>query len=387
MRASGRVAGLAAMVFVLGCGDGTGDAQSPGDTGANVDSGGVADGAGGGLDADAGIDTGMPGSDAALDVAVLDTMVDVAGPDAAQPDVGPPIDVAVDTGGAVDVPIDPACWADLPVGQATVFVEGMATGTEGIAFGPDGALYVSVPSEGKLYRIAPDGTYAPFADTPEALGVALSSKGTLLVADKGPSNSLDDLDGSVLSVTADGTVSTLASGIASPNFLVEAMDGSVLVSDDFDTRLFRVLPDGTVEVALTDIASPNGMGYSPDRTVLYVASTFTADGEITRVPVDAQGLPTDGERTVIAKLAGAFPDGLAVDAFNRVYVAANIAGKVVRIPGQGGEQEVVGEGMQNPASLAFGVGPDFDPCSIYITELFGTRIWRLSVGAVGVTLP
>ncbi len=39
-----------------------------------------------------------------------------------------------------------------------------------------------------------------------------------------------------------------------------------------------------------------------------------------------------------------------------------------------------------PSSLAFGRGDGFDPCSVYVTQLFGSRILRVALGAEGAPL-
>jgi sugar lactone lactonase YvrE len=279
----------------------------------------------------------------------------------------------------------PACWTDLAVGETVVFFDGFSEGSEGIAFDAAGRLFVSTPDTGEVWRLGPDGTAEVWASVPNALGIAAAPDGGLLVADIGDDGAGDALDGHVWHVDPDGAVSELASGIANPNFIVVLADGSALLSDDFDTRIFRIAPDGAVTVAIDGVPSPNGMGLSPDGGSLYVASTFSEGGEVTRFALGDDGLPTSAAGVVIAELGpAALPDGLAVDESDRVYVAANFQGELVRIAGDGsGEPEVVGGTMKNPASVAFGVAPDFDPCSVYVTELFGTKVWRIAVGARG----
>jgi gluconolactonase len=176
-------------------------------------------------------------------------------------------------------------------------------------------------------------------------------------------------DGAIFRVDGGGAVSQIAVGIDDPNFVTIAPDGSALVSDDFDTRVFRVTLDGEVSEVLT-VESPNGMAYSPDGQAFYVASTFTVDAQLTRFDVDAAGLPVDGSGLEILHLGqGTTPDGIAVSADNQVYVAANLAGEIWRVDGAASELqpgELVAS-LAYPASLAFGVGPDFDPCSLYVT--------------------
>lgn len=385
-------------VAVLVCAS-CGDSESPavsGDVTGGADVAITQDGAG----ADVAAQDALVGDSGAKDVLAGDTVGDVGAGDAAADGAvadadaggGPDAqDAAQDAGPGIDIeepPIPDECWDDLAVGEALVFHEAFAGGVEGITFGPGGALYVAQKT-GQIWRLLADGTAEPFATVPHALGLAPAPDGGLLVADIGASTKVDDLDGALWHVDAAGAVTQISDPMASPNFVAATPDGATLVSDDFDTRVFRVAADGSVTVAVADIGSPNGLGYSPDGAALYVASTFTADGEITRIPVGADGLPNGEERQVIAKLGGAaLPDGLAVDEHDRVYVAANFGGQIVRVRGDGlGGPVVLNGEIKNPASLAFGAADGFDPCSVYVTELFQGRVWRVAVGARGVPLP
>ena len=278
-----------------------------------------------------------------------------------------------------------ACWDDLQVGEAVAFYSGFAGGSEGITFGADGQLYAT--TDGTVWRITPDGVAEAFADVPDALGLAAWGGGELVVASFGVFNKPD---GAIYTVSSDGMATFLADGIDSPNFIAIAPDGSALVSDDFDTRVFRVTKGGDLSVALQNVPSPNGMAYSPDGASFFVASTFTDLGQLTRYDVDAGGLPIEGSAREILHLgSGATPDGVAVDEDNRVYVAANLRSQIWRVDGGAesvSEGELVTDAVKNPASLAFGVGPAYDPCSIYVTELNGDRIVRVAVGVRGAPL-
>ncbi len=279
-----------------------------------------------------------------------------------------------------------ACWSDLAVGGSEVLYEGFPEGTEGITFGADGLLYTT--TFGVVWRIDPAGTASEFAAVPTALGLApWGDAGELVVASFGVYN---QPDGAVYTVSAEGEATLLTVGIDSPNFVTIAADGSALISDDFDTRVFRVTAGGELTVVIEDVPSPNGMAYSPDGSSFYVASTFTDDGQLTRYDVDGEGMPIESSAREIMHLGiGSTPDGIAVDADNRVYVAANLRSEIWRVDG-GAEEVIEGElvtsDVMNPASLAFGVGPAYDPCSIYVTELDGARIVRVAIGTRGAEL-
>ncbi|MCA9704990.1 MAG: SMP-30/gluconolactonase/LRE family protein [Myxococcales bacterium] len=281
------------------------------------------------------------------------------------------------------------CWDDLRLGEVQVFYEGFDDGSEGIAFGADGDLYVTTTEMGVgvVWRLDEAAARSEHASVPYALGLAPRADGGFVVASIGVNAAPD---GAVYTVDPAGVVAELATGIDSPNFVTIAPDGSALVSDDFDTRVFRVDADGTVSVAIADVPSPNGMAYSPDGAWLYVASTFTVDGQLTRYDVDAAGMPTEASAVEILHLgAGSTPDGIAVDQDGMVYVAANLPGEIWRVDGAATELvegERVAEGLGSPASLAFGRGEGFDPCSVYVTQLFGSQVLRVGVGVTGAVL-
>lgn len=311
---------------------------------------------------------------------VADTAPD-ATEDAAEDTTG---DSGADTTDDVAPDAPSRCWDDLAPGETEVFYDGFDGGSEGIAFGNDGRLYVT--ADDTVWAFDADGQATEFATVPTALGLAPTDDG-LIVASIGESTVAGVADGAVYHVSADGTATLIADGIDSPNFVAVMPDGSALISDDFDTRVFRVTRDGDVTEAIVDIPSPNGMGYLPDGSAIVVASTFTTEGQITSIPVDEAGVPATDGWTEIAQLgAGATADGLAVAANGDVYVAANLRSEIVRIPADGSEWEVAATGVATAASLAFGNGDGFDPCSIYVTQLFGSQVVRVSLGVEGAAL-
>ncbi len=269
-----------------------------------------------------------------------------------------------------------------------MFHEGFPAGSEGIAAGPD-ALYVSSPRSDTVWRLAPDGTRTVFAEVPHALGMAFLSDGRLAVADIGATNEPGVADGGVGLVEPDGTVTRMATDMESPNFVTVLPDDSLLVSDDFVTHIWHVTPDGQVtghrrRRALAQRHGAERRPRSPARGV-----DVRPAARSRRSPLDAEGLPIAGEAQVLLENGvGLTQDGVALDAHDHLYVARNVAGQIVRHRADGtGEPVVVAEGLRTPASIAFGRAPDFDPCSIYVTELFGNRVWRIAVGDEGAPLP
>jgi gluconolactonase len=296
-------------------------------------------------------------------------------------------DTGTDTETGTDTDEPQACWTDLAFGEHEVIYQGFAGGSEGISFGEsDGLLYVS--SNNRVWQVDADAISTQFAQVPDAIGLAAIAGGDLIVASLGE---ITQPDGAIYRVDAMGVAEVLATGIDSPNFVTIAPDGSALVSDDYqNTRVFRVTLAGEVSVVIENVPSPNGMAYSPDGALFYVASTFTPEGQLTRYEVGPEGMPIEATGVEILQLGMAStPDGIAVDANGWVYVAANLRGEIWRVDGavaQLQEGELVADELGFPASLAFGRGPGFDPCSLYVTQLQNDTLQRVGIGVAGAPL-
>ena len=96
--------------------------------------------------------------------------------------------------------------------------------------------------------------------------------------------------------------------------------------------LALVHPDGRVEVAAKDLSFPNGTVITPDGRTLVVGESFGAC--LTAFDVAADGSLSN--RREWAKLQGAVPDGICLDAEGAIWVASPIGGVVLRVR-EGGE--------------------------------------------------
>lgn len=277
---------------------------------------------------------------------------------------------------------DPACRGDAP-GTVEVFYTGFAR-SEGAAFGPDGLLYVT--ADNALWRFTADGTPTRVVELSQALGLAPTPTG-LAVARQGEPYPPTLVDGGLTLVEGSGQVTELSTAIESGNAVMRLDSGDFIVADNIAAKLQLVTTTGETRLLDADVPSPNGLGYSPDHRNIYVASTFTTRGQLTRFDVGADGLPVAASATVIAELGPrSTPDGIVIDAKGRVYVAANLQSKLVRVDPATGEKRDVITGLNSPASMAFGAGPGFDPCSLYVTSLFGPMVYRVVLDGPGLPM-
>jgi len=173
----------------------------------------------------------------------------------------------------------------------------------------------------------------------------------------------------------------IADGLGAPNFVVTTPWGTTMVSDDStgtDT-IGEVTLDGDVSVWAQGVPTPNGMVFSLDNRTLCIAATFEGVG-LWRVPVSEEGEAGTPEQWVSFGAAST-PDGVAIDSEGSVYVALNINDEIAQVKPDG-TVTIIAEGVDKAASLAFGQG-EYDPCSLYVTNLLGAQVWRVGVGVLG----
>ena len=115
------------------------------------------------------------------------------------------------------------------------------------------------------------------------------------------------------------------------------------------TTIVMVEPDGRARVAAEDLAFPNGMVITPDGKTLVVGESDAA--RLTAFDIAEDG--TLGGRRVFAKLDGAVPDGICLDAEGCVWVASPVSKECLRVRDGG---EVVARVKTETQSIACMLG-------------------------------
>ncbi|MDN5001817.1 SMP-30/gluconolactonase/LRE family protein [Bradyrhizobium sp. GCM10027634] len=224
-------------------------------------------------------------------------------------------------------------WADANRGGHPVdsFIEGPA-------FDAAGNLYVVDIPFGRIFRIAPDGTWSLIAEYQGwPNGLKIAPDGRILVADY--VNGIMELD------PERGTIRPLLAHRNSESFkgcndLHIASNGDVYFTDQGQTglhdpsgRVFRLRTDSRLDCLIANGPSPNGLVLSPDEAVLFVA--MTRDNSVWRVP-----LMRDGGVAKVGRFASFFgtsgPDGLTMDRSGRLFVAHASLGHVFVLAPNGG---------------------------------------------------
>lgn len=164
----------------------------------------------------------------------------------------------------------------------------------GLGWLPDGSLLVVAMTRRQLLRRAPDGAVSVHADlsgiaTFHANDMVVDAAGRAYVGNFG-----FDLAAAMSRVGIEGV-------LANPGM----------------ADLALVHPDGRVEVAATGLAFPNGSVITPDGRTLIVAESFGQR----LAAFDIAGDGTLSNRRVWAPTGNRIPDGIALDAAARVWIA------------------------------------------------------------------
>jgi streptogramin lyase len=195
-------------------------------------------------------------------------------------------------------------------GSREPFVTGLPNPTS-LAVDAEGRLHVSSRFDGSVHRVAADGSVTMVAtDLGVACGIAFGPDGALYVGDR---------SGSILRVS-DGRATQFASIPASiaAFHLAFGPDGALYVSAptlSSHDSVYRVSPDGVVETFGTGFGRPQGLAFDSEGR-LYIADAVAGASAVYRVRPDRPG-----DRECV--IAGGALLGLAFDPRGGVVVASS----------------------------------------------------------------
>jgi sugar lactone lactonase YvrE len=162
-------------------------------------------------------------------------------------------------------------------GEPTVYAEGMGVAT-GAAFDADGNLFVGDRS-GTIFKINPERqifVYATLEPSIAAYHLALDAAGTLYVT--GPTLSSND---AIWAIDTHGEARPWFRGIGRPQGLALDRDGNVYLSACLHGQrgLVRITPHGEATLALTG-ANLVGLAFSPLGTTILATSEAVYDVDL-----------------------------------------------------------------------------------------------------------
>jgi len=240
----------------------------------------------------------------------------------------------------------------------------LATGLrfpEGPVAMDDGSVIVVEMGAGRITRIKPDGktqTVASPGGGPN--GLAIGPDGALYVCNNGGNFEIHERDGLMIPGhtpashkggriervdLSSGKVDVLYSAcdgenLQAPNDLVFDRQGGFWFTDHGSTNdkyrthgaLYYAQADGSkITKVLRELLSPNGVGMSPDYKTVHYAETFP--GRLWSLPLSAPGIAEPPAGFTPANFEGAYPglgyfDSLGVQADGGVCVATILAGGI-----------------------------------------------------------
>ncbi|WP_143546063.1 MULTISPECIES: SMP-30/gluconolactonase/LRE family protein [unclassified Rhodococcus (in: high G+C Gram-positive bacteria)] len=247
---------------------------------------------------------------------------------------------------------------------------------ENLEFDGRGSMVVSETSPigpGALRTVAPGGDRGTLVADVESPGGLVTDGDTLYftTGNSAAAGFFDTRTGTVDTIDlGTGVRSTYASGLAMPNGLARSETGDLFTTRNLGVvaGLSRIATDRTVSTVRTDVGTANGIGIGGGK--IYVANTF--DLETTLTVLDANNPSGPSERIRIDGIGPlTMSDDLTVADDGTVYLAQNLAGRVVRIDPETGSSCVMATGVPLTSSVAFG-GVGFDEKALYATSFDGT---------------
>jgi hypothetical protein len=236
---------------------------------------------------------------------------------------------------------------------------------ENLLVEPDGSLLLSVPGDGALERLAPDGTRTTVAgDLPGTGGLARRDGWVHVTTGNDPTSlALGTATGTIVRVDpTSGRRETWARGLVAPNGLALLPDGSAVTTRPLSalgvgSAVTRVPADrpAALERYWSDLTGTNGAAVDPSGEWLYVSRMLAPRAEVWRMRTSA---PAQRER--VADLGEALTeqlDDLTVAGDGRVYQAAFGSGRIHRVDPATGAVCTVASGLAKVVAVEWSPGP------------------------------
>jgi sugar lactone lactonase YvrE len=204
-----------------------------------------------------------------------------------------------------------------------------------LVFDPEGNLYATEITEGRVSVRAPNGTTRVlYGDMPVANPIAFH-QGRLYAGECRPGGRIMELDRN------GGAARVLLDNVPMPNAMDVGPDGKLYIPVMGTNEIWRIsLEGGAPEKVAGDLGVPDSVKFDPRG---YIVSTQVHSGQVLRID------PRTGNRTVLADLNPGLDNVTFVG--NRLFVS-NISGYVTEILQGGKTRDLVPDGFNWPLGLA-----------------------------------
>ncbi|MBB3664751.1 sugar lactone lactonase YvrE [Prauserella sediminis] len=229
---------------------------------------------------------------------------------------------------------------DLDSGDVEHVVDerGPVQAPDDLAFGADGSMYITDLTPGRVWRRDHAGTVTLVSDD-----VAVPN-GIACVGDRLFVNEMC-AGGRLLELAADGGQTVLAEDLMLGNAMQLGPDGMLYYPHMLTGEVHRVSPDGGgPEVVATGVDAPVAVRF--DRAGTLTVLSRGVEGIVTRFESSAGGR----RRVTPGDLSGM--DNAAFDAENRMFVSRFAAGGIAELAPDGRAREIVTPGLAGPYGVA-----------------------------------
>jgi len=204
-----------------------------------------------------------------------------------------------------------------------------------LVFDPEGNLYATEITEGRVSVLAPNGTTRVlYGDMPVANPITFH-QGRLIAGECRLGGRIMELD------LNGGAPRILLKDVPMPNACAVGPDGKLYFPVMATNEIWRIsLDGGAPEKVAGDLGVPDSVKFDAQG---YIVSTQVASGQVLRID------PRTGDRTVLAQLTAGLDNVTFVG--NRLFVS-NISGYVTEILEGGKTRDLVPDGLNWPLGLA-----------------------------------
>jgi sugar lactone lactonase YvrE len=281
----------------------------------------------------------------------------------------------------------------LSLDRASMFYDGIFTeprlrNPEGVAVDREGHVWCG-GSSGEIYRIWRDGSHIELIASTEGfvLGLAFDDQGYLYICDiKHACVFRLHVESRHLDVFATGDETT---HMRIPNFpVVDLQRGCLYVSDSYDGAqagpgIWRFdLKSGKGGLWYDQpLVFANGLALDQEGATLYVVETFAQ--RISRIPIKEDG--SAGEKQVFVPDLPAYPDGLAFDEAQNLYIGCYEPSRLYRVDPTGQVELLIHDPaaslLCHPANCAF------RGTTLFTSNLGRWHITQIDLEIKGLRLP